>query len=120
MPLGASLVGQKRFAEALPPLGEAKTLMETHQPVRKPWIKPEAESVLGAALAGAGDRVAAERHLLAGYEGLRAIGLTPAPSLRESIERLVAFYAATGNREQAAIWRGRVANVASDHLESAR
>jgi tetratricopeptide (TPR) repeat protein len=111
IPLGESLVGQKRFAEALPPLREALAIMETRQPSRKPWIKPEAESVLGAALAGTGDRVESERHLLAGYEGLRTTNFTPVTYVRAGITRLVDFYTSTGNREQARVWRARLAEM---------
>ena len=76
--------------------------------MRIPWYKPEAQSSLGAALAATGDRADAERLLLAGCQGLHDIPSTPTVRLRESIDRLIAFYVASGRRDDAAEWRKRL------------
>jgi tetratricopeptide (TPR) repeat protein len=107
--LGDSLVGQRRFTEAVPYLREANAIYDKNSPERNPWYKPEAQSVLGEALAGLGDRTEAEALLLKGYEGLRDLPSTPAVRLRASIERLIKFYDAAGRREEAAAWRKRLA-----------
>ena len=54
MALGDSLAGQRRFKEAIPYLREANALFDKGGPRRTPWYKPEAQSSLGAALAGYG------------------------------------------------------------------
>ena len=111
MALGDALAGQRRFTEAIPYLREANALFDKGGPRRTPWYKPEAQSSLGAALAGAGDRADAERLLLAGYQGLHDLPSTPGVRLRASIERLIAFYAASGRRHDAAEWRKRLLAV---------
>lgn len=115
MALGDSLVGQRRFAEAVPYLREANAIFDKGGALRIPWYKPEAQSFLGGALvglpavasaeAGAGNRAEAESLLLKGYEGLRDLPSTPAVRLQASIERLVKFYAGAGRREDAAAWQ---------------
>ena len=113
MALGDSLAGQRRFKEAIPYLREANALFDKGGPRRTPWYKPEAQSSLGAALASTDDRAEAERVLLAGYQGLQAVASTPPVRLRASIERLIAFYAASGRRDDAAEWRKRLPAVGS-------
>ena len=68
MALGDALAGQRRFEEAIVPLREAHDIYEKNAPMRTPWYQPFAQSSLGAALAGTGDRVEAERLLLAGMK----------------------------------------------------
>jgi tetratricopeptide (TPR) repeat protein len=106
--LGNALAGQRRYLEAVQPLRESVEIFEKGGRLRTPWYKPAAQSSLGAALAAAGDRVEAERLLLAGHEGLRDLPLTPATQIRVSIERLIAFYRETGSRENAAAWQKRL------------
>ena len=108
MALGNALAGQRRFSEALPYLRESHGIFEKGDRMRTPWYRPEAQSSLGAALAGGGDRVEAEQHLLAGYEGLRRLPSTPHGRLRGSIERLIRFYSAAGRPDDAAAWRQRL------------
>jgi eukaryotic-like serine/threonine-protein kinase len=111
MALGDALVGQRRLTEAIPYLRQANAIFDKGGPRRTPWYKPEAQSSLGAALASTDDRAEAERLLLAGYQGLQAVASTPPVRLRASIERLIAFYAASGRRDDAAEWRKRLPAV---------
>jgi tetratricopeptide (TPR) repeat protein len=111
--LGNALAGQHRFEEAVLHLREAHDIFEKTPPLRTPWYKPLTQSSLGTALAGTGDRVGAERLLLAGYEGLRDLPSTPPLQVRAAIERLVAFYVASGRRDEAAAWRGRLPGLAA-------
>ena len=106
--LGDALAGQKRYVEAVPALREAVEIFEKGGRMRTPWDKPAAVSSLGAALAHTGDRVEAERLLIAGYEGLRDAPYTPRAQLRPSIERLVAFYETGKRPEDASVWRKRL------------
>jgi tetratricopeptide (TPR) repeat protein len=110
--LGNALAGQGRFKEAVPHLREAYDIYEKGAAqLRTRWYRPFAQSSLGAALAGAGDRVEAERLLLAGYEGLNALPSTPPLQVRAAADRLVAFYVAAGRPQDAAAWRARVQGV---------
>jgi len=111
--LGNALAGQRRFAEALPYLRESHDIFEKEIPKRTPWYKPQAQSSLGAVLAATGDGTEAERLLLAGHEGLRNIRASPAAHLRTSVERLIAFYSASGRHDEAAEWRKRLQAVPS-------
>ena len=108
MALGNALTGQRRFDEAVIPLRAAHDIFEQTAPIRTPWYRPFVQSSLGAALAGTGDRAEAERLLLAGYEGLRGLPSTPPLQVRAAAERLVAFYVASGRRDEAAAWRNRL------------
>jgi eukaryotic-like serine/threonine-protein kinase len=112
MALGDALVGQRRFPEAIPHLREANAIFDKGGPLRTPWYKPEAQSSLGAALAGTEERADAERLLLAGYQGLNDLPSTPPVRLRASIARLIAFYTASGRHDDAAVWRKRLREVA--------
>jgi tetratricopeptide (TPR) repeat protein len=110
MALGDSLVGQRRYAEAVPYLREANDIFAKTSPTRTPWYLPEAQSELGAALAGTHDPDA-ERLLLAGYQGLHDLPSSPAVRVRAAAARLVAFYSSAGRRDDAAAWRKRLAEV---------
>ena len=111
--LGNALAGQGCFKEAVGPLREANDIYDKGaSQLRVPWYRPLAQSSLGAALAGTGDPVEAERLLLAGYDGLRGLPSTPPMEIRAAAERLVAFYAAAGRPADAATWKNRVQGVA--------
>ena len=110
--LGNALAGQGRFKEAFVPLREANDIYEKGaSQLRVPWYRPFAQSSLGAALAGDGDGAEGERMMLTGYEGLRGLPSTPPVQVRAAAERLVAFYVASGRRDDAAAWRTRVQEV---------
>ncbi len=109
--LSHALVAQRRAGEAEPYLREALALLESARTpplARYPWLRGEVESTLGEVLAAQGDTDAAERLLLAGYEGLRAQPSSPAPRVRAAVERLTSFYAARGRAADAAAWRARL------------
>ena len=107
MALGDALAGQRRYKEAIPYLREVNGIYDQTAPTRVPWYKPEAQSLLGAALGASGDGVEGERLMLAGYEGLRALPSTPPVRLRAAIERLIVFYTASGRQEDVGVWRKR-------------
>ena len=110
--LGNAEVGQERFKEAAVHLREAFDMYEKGaSQLRIPWYRPFAQSSLGAALAGAGERAEGERLMLAGYEGLRGLPSTPPVQVRAAADRLVAFYVAAGRRDDAAAWRTRVQEI---------
>ena len=50
MALGDALAGQRRYKEAIPYLREVNGIYDQTAPMRMPWYKPEAQSMLGAAL----------------------------------------------------------------------
>jgi tetratricopeptide (TPR) repeat protein len=106
--LSHSLVAQRRGEEAIPHLREALDVTEKNPQARFPWFKGEVQSTLGAALAAQRQSTEAETLLLAGYEALRDLPATPPPRLRAALERLVAFYVATGRSAEAVPWRNRL------------
>jgi eukaryotic-like serine/threonine-protein kinase len=65
--------------------------------------------MLGGALLGQKKYAEAEPLLLSGYEGMKRRAATIAPPgrirLTEAVQRLVALYEATGNKDAAARWR---------------
>jgi eukaryotic-like serine/threonine-protein kinase len=107
--LGASLVAQRRFAEAEPFLREAHDIYrETTRRPRIAWYQPDIASALGAALAGLKRFSEAEPLLIAGYEGLRDLAGAPKAHVRLAVERLAAFYVASGRPDEAVAWRNRL------------
>ena len=76
------------------------------------FLRFDAESVLGAALAGQQKYAEAEPLLLSGYEGLKArlkqMRNSEMIRLTEAAERLVKFYEATGNKVKADEWRQKL------------
>jgi len=80
-----------------------KALPEGH------WLIADTISRLGAAVAGTGDRVGAERLLLEGHAGLERDHRTPVNRTREAIQRLVRLYEAWGKPNKASEWRLRLA-----------
>ena len=77
MALGDALAGQRRYKEAIPYFREVNGIYDQTAPTRVPWYKPEAQSMLGAALGASGEGAEGERLMLAGYEVLRALPSTP-------------------------------------------
>ena len=76
--LGAALVAQGKVDEALAHLREANAIYDkTPTPRTRAWVKFEAKSLLGVALAKKGNLKEAEPLLIAGYEGMRALPWTP-------------------------------------------
>ena len=78
----------------------------------KPWLTFNTRSMLGGALLGQKKYREAEPLLLQGYEGMKELqGQMPAlarPRVTEALERLVALYQATGQKQKAAQWHKRL------------
>jgi serine/threonine protein kinase len=105
LPLGCLslvLLKQQRFAEAAGYAAEDVAIWERLRPAAVERFY--AESLLGACLLGQKDYEQAEKHLLAGYAGIRQ----RAGSVRATIERLIQLYEATGRPEQAAEWKQKL------------
>jgi tetratricopeptide (TPR) repeat protein len=108
--LGSNLIAQTKWADAEPLLRSALAIREKSQP--DAWTTFAAQSLLGASLLGQNKFADAEPLLVAGYEGMKAreAKIPPAAKVRvkESVERLVSFYEATGKAEEAAKWREKL------------
>jgi hypothetical protein len=114
-PLGSNLLSQKKHAEAEGPLRDCLRIREKAQP--DDWTTFNTRSLLGEALLGQKKHADAEPLHLQGHEGLlkRADKIPPqfrAVRLKESLERLVRLYDATGNKEEAARWRKKLDEAA--------
>jgi tetratricopeptide (TPR) repeat protein len=105
--VGYAYLMQKDFAKAEELLRPCLKTLARQTPDH--FLRFDAESLLGAAIAGQQKYAEAEPLLLSGYEGLKArTKQMRAPEmirLTESVERLVKFHEATGNREKADAWR---------------
>ena len=104
---GRHLLLQHRYAEAEPHLRDCLAVCDRCLPNN--WIRFDAQSALGAALLAQMKRSEAEPLLVQGYEGLKAhqsaIPVLSRTRVSEAAERLLAFYSASGNKEQADHWR---------------
>lgn len=106
--LGLNLLLQGRCNEAEPVLREAIAINQMETPRRYYWI-----SVLGAVAFEQGKYVEAESLLLQGYNGMKSLeSRLPAGQRRlrltEAGERIVDFYEATQQPQQARAWRERL------------
>jgi tetratricopeptide (TPR) repeat protein len=108
--LGDCLLCQKEFGKAEPILRACLTTRQEKD--ADSWETFGSESLLGAALLGQQKYAAAEKLLLAGYEGLRTrADRIPAPDryvLGDAGRRLVQLYDAWGKKDQADRWRQKV------------
>ncbi len=104
---GAKLLEQNREVQAETVLRECLTSYEETQP--DAWSTYDVTSMLGEALFALRKYDDAEPLLVSGYEGLkqREADIPPASKdcLIKAIERLVHFYEARGNSDEAAKWR---------------
>jgi hypothetical protein len=108
--LGMNLLAQGRSAEAEPVLREAVRLVDQHP--TQAWQRGRVHNLHGAALAGAGKVAEGERLLVDGYEAMRRDeAIIPAPwkrYLTAAGERVVRFYEATNQPDQARAWRAKL------------
>ncbi len=108
--LSITLLQQKKYAEAEPPLRECVNIRMKEMPDH--WLTFNARSMLGAALWGQQKHVEAEPLLIQGYEGMKQRETSVPPEgkarLTEALERLVALYEATGQKDKAAAWRKKL------------
>jgi serine/threonine protein kinase/tetratricopeptide (TPR) repeat protein len=107
---GLTLLMAKAWTDAEPILREC--LANREKAEADAWTIFNTKSMLGQALAGQERFPEAEPLLLAGYEGLkrREAAIPPAGKIRltEALQRLVDFYAATGQAEKADEWRKKL------------
>lgn len=109
-PLGRDLLkyGQYREAEAV--LSECLGIRERKQP--EAWSTFEIKSLLGGSLLGQMKYALAEPLLVQAYEAMARgepkSGSASKARLVEALDRLVRHYDATGNRDQAAVWRKKL------------
>ncbi len=108
--LGFDLLQLKKWGEAETLLSESLSIHEQREP--EAWTTYNAQSMRGEALLGLGKVQEAAPLILKGYKGLkeqRRIMPTP-EKVRyfQAIERMVALYEATGDKEMAAKWQKEV------------
>ncbi|HZQ45744.1 MAG TPA: tetratricopeptide repeat protein, partial [Verrucomicrobiae bacterium] len=100
-----------KFAEAEPLARECLAIREKQIP--DAWRAFNARSMLGGTLLGQGKYAEAEPLLLAGYEGMKQredkIPANGKVRLKESLQRLVQLYDATGRADKAAEWKPKLA-----------
>ena len=100
--LGVSLMDQKKSKEAESTFRECLTIREKTQP--DAWTKFDTQSNLGWALFRQRKFAEAEPLLVKGYEGMKQrVKTIPQPSIKRlaiALDRLIDFYAATGNSEE--------------------
>ncbi|MBI3862455.1 MAG: protein kinase [Planctomycetia bacterium] len=108
--LGWNRLQQRKYAEAEMPLRECVTICE--QKHANHWIRFEATSLLGAALAGQKKFAEAEPLLIAGCEGLQArhadLPWDGRPRVTNALGRLVQLYDAWGKKDKADEWRKKL------------
>ena len=97
--LGTALLEQGKFVEAETVLREGLDALGTTLPKRH-WLIARVKSRLGASIAGQGRFEEAEPWLLAGGAGM--------PEDHEMLRRLIEFYEAWGQSEQADRWRAKL------------
>jgi hypothetical protein len=111
--LALCLLKLRLHEEAEPHLRECLAMRTQTMP--DSWLTFNTRSMLGETLLGQKKFGEAEPFLLSGYEGLKAreASIPPQAKVRftEAIERLVELYEQTGNTEEAAKWRGRLAET---------
>jgi serine/threonine protein kinase/tetratricopeptide (TPR) repeat protein len=111
--LGQSLLKQRKWAEAEPPLREGLAILTAKRP--EDWSRFNVQSRLGGSLLGQAKYAEAEPLLLTGYEGLKAHEATiPAPSkslLIEAGARVIRLYEDWGKAVKARQWRAKLAQT---------
>jgi len=100
-----------KFAEAEGPAREC--LAQREREIPDDWRTFNARSMLGGALLGQKRHAEAEPLLLSGYEGMTQreanIPLEGKVRLKEALQRLVRLCEATNRPDQAAEWKGNLA-----------
>ncbi|MSU58721.1 MAG: tetratricopeptide repeat protein [Pedosphaera sp.] len=109
--LTMNLLVQKKFTEAEPLARECLAIREKKLP--DDWLTFNARSMLGGSLLGQKKFAEAEPLLLSGYEGMKQredkIPSLGKPRVKETLQRLVQLYEATGQSEQASEWKKKLA-----------
>jgi serine/threonine protein kinase len=104
--LGRNLLNQSRWSDAEPILRECLAIHEKALP--DDWLRFDAVSLLGGALAGQGRHAEAEPLVVQGFEGMKArearIPALGRPLLAEAAERVVQLYEAWDKPGEAKAW----------------
>jgi tetratricopeptide (TPR) repeat protein len=105
--LGLSMLQAKAFTQAEPLLRDCLAIREKAQP--NAWNTFNTQSMLGGALLGQKKYAGAEPLLLKGYEGIKQREKTIPPQgiirLPEALDRLIDFYTATNQPDEAKKWQ---------------
>lgn len=101
--LAIALMLRGSFEDAMSLAGEAHSIFQAK--LDSHWRACQAESVLGSAMAAAGQVADGEPHLIAAAESMKTRVGTPPRRKREAIERIVLFYDQQGRTEEANKWR---------------
>jgi tetratricopeptide (TPR) repeat protein/tRNA A-37 threonylcarbamoyl transferase component Bud32 len=108
--LSVNLLEQKKYAEAEPLLRDCLAIRRKQLP--NDWLTSNTCSMLGGALAGQKKYVEAESLLVQGYDGMKQreakVPAVAKVRLTDALERLVALYEATGDRDKADGWRKKL------------
>jgi len=106
-----ALLDEGKFTHAEPLARECLALREKLIP--EDWRTFNARSMLGGSLLGQKKYTEAEPLLLSGYEGMKQredkIPAFGKPRLKETLQRLVQLYEATGQTDKAAEWNKKLA-----------
>jgi hypothetical protein len=106
-----ALLEREKFTEAEPRARECLAISEKQIP--DDWRTFNARSLLGGSLLGQKKFAEAEPLLLSGYEGMKQrndrIPAFGKPRLKETLQRLVQLYEATGRSNQAVEWKQKLA-----------
>jgi hypothetical protein len=109
--LTSLLLVEEKSAEAEPPARECLSIREKKLP--DDWSTFNARSMLGGSLLGQKKFSEAEPLLLAGYEGMKQrqdkIPAVSKVCVKETLQRLVQLYEATGEAVKAAEWKTKLA-----------
>jgi hypothetical protein len=113
--LAQAFLLQKKFAECEPLAREAFEFGRNRQP--NDWQRFQAESLLGASMAGQKKYAEAEPLLLEGYQGMLSrkdrIDVPDRYHLDRACEWVVQLYQAWGKPEMAAEWRHKLRPTAN-------
>jgi eukaryotic-like serine/threonine-protein kinase len=114
-----ALVANGKFAEADPLARECLAIRERQNP--DDWLTFNARSLLGGSLLGQKKHAEAEPLLLAAYEGMKQrearIPTNGRPRLKETLQRLVQLYDATGRPDQTAEWKQKLSEFTKAESE---
>jgi len=109
--LTLTLVTEKKFADAEPLARECLAIREKKLP--DDWLTFSARSLLGGSLLGQKKYAEAGPLLLSAHEGMKQregeISAASKLDVKESLQRLVQLYEATGQAEKAAEWNKKLA-----------
>jgi hypothetical protein len=115
--LAKTLLAEQKFAEAEPVSRECLDIRGKKLPDE--WQTFNARSLVGASLLGQKQYAEAEPLLLSGYGGMKQredkIPAAGKRYVKETLQRLVQLYEATGRSEEAADWKKKLGD--SDKVE---